>query len=95
VCRYLDKAVAVILAFIGGKMILDEIPGGFQVSTTQSLLFVATALGVGVAASLLVPEKSAEAENTTQNAPQPALVETRVEAKVPEVETPVKGKDPA
>jgi TerC family integral membrane protein len=54
--RYLNKAVAVVLAFIGAKLILDQVPGGFHVSTTTSLLVVVTALGAGTAASLLFPE---------------------------------------
>lgn len=78
VCRYLDKAVAVILAFIAGKMILDEVPGGFHISTDQSLLFVATALGVGVATSLLIPEEAAAAESQSENGALPTPVDTPV-----------------
>lgn len=53
--RYLDKAVAIVLGFIGFKMILSfthlvEIP------TDVSLLVVAGVLGSGVGASLLLPE---------------------------------------
>ena len=55
VCRYLDKAVAVVLAFIGAKMIFDEVPGGFHINTSTSLIVVASCLGVGTAASLLIP----------------------------------------
>lgn len=55
-CRYLDKAVAVVLAFIGGKMVLDQVPGGFHIDTTTSLAVVATCLAGGTAASLLLPE---------------------------------------
>lgn len=96
-CRFLEKAVAVILAFIGGKMILDEIPGGFHVSTEQSLLFVATALGTGVATSLLLPEESAASEGRVQNVQNgagPAPIESQeLEAKVEaQVEAQVKGK---
>lgn len=78
VCRYLDKAVAIILAFIGGKMILDEVPGGFHITTEQSLLFVATALGVGVATSLLIPEEVAAPESQSENGALPAPVDTPV-----------------
>lgn len=53
--RYLDKAVAVVLGFIGFKMIL-----GFshvaEIPTDVSLLVVASVLGGGVGASLLLPE---------------------------------------
>lgn len=57
--KYLDKAVAVVLGFIGAKMILDL--GGFEISTSVSLEVVAGVLGVGVAASLL--DKSDEEES--------------------------------
>jgi predicted tellurium resistance membrane protein TerC len=63
VCRYLDKAVAVVLAFIGGKMVLDQIPGGFHVSTEASLAVVALALGTGTAASLLDPSSKADEDS--------------------------------
>jgi TerC family integral membrane protein len=58
--RYLNKAVAIVLAFIGAKLILDQLPGGFHVSTTTSLLVVVTALSAGTAASLLFPEPKDE-----------------------------------
>lgn len=53
--RYLDKAVAVVLGFIGAKMVLDQVPGGFHVSTEVSLAVVVTALSVGVGASIYLP----------------------------------------
>lgn len=52
--KYLDKAVALVLGFIGAKMLL-----GFaevDVPTDVSLLVVGLVLGGGVAASLLAPE---------------------------------------
>jgi predicted tellurium resistance membrane protein TerC len=52
--RYLDKAVAVVLAFIGGKMIAEF--AGVEVPTDVSLLVVGVVLGGGVAASLLLPD---------------------------------------
>ncbi|KAI8465503.1 MAG: integral membrane protein TerC family-domain-containing protein [Monoraphidium minutum] len=52
--RFLDKAVAIVLAFIGAKMLAEF--GGAEVPTAASLLFVGAALGGGVAASLLLPE---------------------------------------
>jgi predicted tellurium resistance membrane protein TerC len=64
--------VAVILAFIGGKMILDEVPGGFHVTTEQSLLFVAAALGVGVTTSLLFPEIPPVVPEKSENGALPA-----------------------
>ena len=59
--RFLDKAVAVVLAFIGGKMVLDQV-GGYHISTTASLTVVASCLAAGTAASLLLPEPSDEDE---------------------------------
>jgi hypothetical protein len=52
--RYLDKAVAVVLAFIGAKMIAEF--AGVEVATDVSLLVVGVVLGGGVAASLLLPD---------------------------------------
>ncbi|KAK9804777.1 hypothetical protein WJX72_004869 [[Myrmecia] bisecta] len=51
--RYLDKAVAVVLGFIGGKMVVEFF--GWHISTTLSLEVVAVALATGVAASLWLP----------------------------------------
>lgn len=60
-CRYLESAVAVVLGFIGGKMVLDQVPGGFHVSTEVSLAVVVSALSIGVGASLLIPEADEDA----------------------------------
>jgi len=43
----------VVLGFIGTKMVADQL--GYQISTTASLVFVASALAVGTGASLLLP----------------------------------------
>jgi predicted tellurium resistance membrane protein TerC len=59
-CRYLDKAVAVVLAFIGAKMVLDQLPGGVHISTPTSLAVVAACLSTGTAASLLLPDPDKE-----------------------------------
>ena len=56
--RYLDKAVAVVLGFIGVKMLLGF--ADIEISTGVSLSVVALLLGGGVAASLLFPETEAE-----------------------------------
>ncbi|XP_071908175.1 thylakoid membrane protein TERC, chloroplastic-like isoform X4 [Coffea arabica] len=48
---YLQPAIAVVLSFIGFKMILDFF--GYHVSTEVSLGFVATSLSAGVLLSLL------------------------------------------
>ncbi|KIZ06266.1 Inner membrane protein alx [Monoraphidium neglectum] len=57
--RFLDKAVALVLAFIGGKMIAEF--GGVAVPTDVSLLVVGGVLGGGVAASFALPEAKEEA----------------------------------
>mmetsp|Transcript_15775 Transcript_15775/g.36323 ORF Transcript_15775/g.36323 Transcript_15775/m.36323 type:complete len:397 (+) Transcript_15775:260-1450(+) len=49
--KYLEKAVAVVLGFIGGKLIAEYF--GIQISTEVSLGVVVSMLGGGVAASLL------------------------------------------
>lgn len=51
--RYLDKAVALVLGFIGAKMLADF--GGYHISTQASLAVVVSTLTGGVAASLLLP----------------------------------------
>jgi len=53
--RFLDKAVALVLAFIGGKMVAEFC--GVEVPTDVSLLVVGVMLGGGVAASLMLPEE--------------------------------------
>mgnify|MGYP002629672385 FL=1 len=50
---YLDKAIAAVLAWVGGKMVF-EFGTGAEVSTALSLGVVAACLSVGVAASLAV-----------------------------------------
>ncbi len=56
--RYLDKSVAIVLGFIGAKMLLGL--ADVDVPTDVSLLVVALLLGGGVAASLLLPEPAEE-----------------------------------
>ena len=56
--RFLDKAVALVLGFIGLKMIAEF--GGVEVRTDVSLLVVGLVLGGGVAASVLLPEEPRE-----------------------------------
>jgi len=48
--KYLEPAVAVVLAFIGGKMFAEYF--GYNVATELSLAVVASLLGVGVGASI-------------------------------------------
>lgn len=54
--RFLDKAVAIVLGFIGVKMTLGF--ADVDIPTDVSLLIVGLVLGGGVAASLLLPEPS-------------------------------------
>ncbi len=56
--RYLDKAVAVVLGFIGVKMLLGL--ADVEVPTTESLLVVGLVLGGGVVGSLLNPLEPAK-----------------------------------
>jgi len=56
--KYLEKAVAVVLGFIGAKLIAEYL--GYTISTESSLAVVVTVLGIGVATSLL--DKSEENE---------------------------------
>eukprot|EP00887_Chlorella_sp_A99_P008179 scaffold12.g8179.t1 len=51
--RFLDKAVAVVLGFVGAKIIADF--WGLAIPTDAALLVVAGILGLGVGASLLLP----------------------------------------
>ena len=59
--KYLEKAVAVVLGFIGGKLIAEYI--GFNISTEVSLGVVVTMLGGGVAASVLDKDESSIEED--------------------------------
>mmetsp|Transcript_984 Transcript_984/g.2270 ORF Transcript_984/g.2270 Transcript_984/m.2270 type:complete len:399 (-) Transcript_984:57-1253(-) len=56
--QYLEKAVAVVLGFIGGKLIAEYF--GVNISTELSLGVVVTMLGGGVAASVLDKEESSD-----------------------------------
>jgi TerC family integral membrane protein len=58
--RFLDKAVATVLGFIGAKMVAEF--GDVHVPTDVSLLVVGLVLGGGVGASLLLPEPREEAD---------------------------------
>ena len=49
--EYLEPAVALVLGFIGSKMILEF--NGFEISTQLSLAVVASLLGGGVGLSVL------------------------------------------
>lgn len=49
--KYLEPAVAVVLGFIGGKMIAEYF--GYDVPTNVALAVVATLLGSGVGVSVI------------------------------------------
>ena len=49
--QYLESAVAVILAFIGGKMILEYFD--YPISTETALAIIISLLSIGVIASML------------------------------------------
>ena len=50
---YLEKAVALVLGFVGAKLAFEFV--GYEVSTEVSLAVIAATLGVGVAASVWFP----------------------------------------
>lgn len=52
---YLDKSIALVLAWISVKLFAEFF--GYEISTPLSLGVVASTLGIGVAASLLFPPK--------------------------------------
>ena len=54
--RYLDKAIAIVLGFIGAKMLAEF--GHAEVPTDVSLLVVGLTLGGGVLAGYLLPDKA-------------------------------------
>ncbi|EFN50725.1 hypothetical protein CHLNCDRAFT_28756 [Chlorella variabilis] len=56
--RFLDKAVAVVLGFVGGKILAQF--AGLDVPTDVSLGVVASILGLGVGASLLPAGKESD-----------------------------------
>mmetsp|Transcript_9388 Transcript_9388/g.23400 ORF Transcript_9388/g.23400 Transcript_9388/m.23400 type:complete len:397 (-) Transcript_9388:57-1247(-) len=58
--KYLEKAVAVVLGFIGFKLIAEYF--GVHISTELSLGVVVTMLGGGVAASILDKEESTDVD---------------------------------
>lgn len=57
--RFLPQALAVVLAFVGGKMAFSVF--GYEIGTVKSLAVVVSALGGGIGLSLLFPEKDSKA----------------------------------
>lgn len=58
--RYLDKAIAIVLGFIGAKMLAEF--GHVEVPTDVSLLVVGLTLGGGVLAGYLLPDNAQAAD---------------------------------
>jgi tellurite resistance protein TerC len=52
--RYLDEAIAVVLVFVAGKLVLEDV---YEVLPAVSLAVVIFTLGAGVMASLLVDRR--------------------------------------
>lgn len=62
--KYLEPAVAVVLGFIGSKMIAEYF--GVEIPTSVALGVVATLLGTGIGASVL--EKRKDDQTANENA---------------------------
>lgn len=58
--RFLPQSLALVLAFVGGKMAFSVF--GYEIGTVKSLAVVVSALTGGIGLSLLFPEKDSEAE---------------------------------
>eukprot|EP00741_Cyanophora_paradoxa_P010101 tig00020515_g9779.t1 len=72
--RYLQPSLAIVLGFVGAKMVADYF--GFHTSTYLSLSVVAGVLGGGITLSLLFPEeddKKEEEEEAEEAAPGASL----------------------
>jgi len=53
--RFLDEGVALVLAFVGAKMIASH---WYDLPTAWTLLAIAVILGISIAASVLVPQRA-------------------------------------
>lgn len=62
--KYLEPAVALVLGFIGCKMIAAYL--GFEIPTNITLAVVITLLGTGVGASVWEKQKDLEEKENTQ-----------------------------
>ena len=61
--KYLEPAVAIVLGFIGSKMIGEYF--GYEVPTAVALAVVATVLGTGVGASVIDKQRALEEETAS------------------------------
>jgi len=59
---YLMPSVGVILGFIGTRIVLSY--AGYEIGDIESLLVVVSTLGIGVLASLTLPERTTETQET-------------------------------
>ena len=78
--RYLDETIAVVLAVVAVKLLLEDV---YKVGPVASLLLVATCFVVGIVASLIADARDPEAEsrredrapdNSASRKPDPGLV---------------------
>lgn len=58
--KYLEPAVALVLGFIGGKMVAEYF--GAVIHTETALAVVATLLGTGIGASVIEKQKALDEE---------------------------------
>ncbi len=65
--RHIKTSLVFVLAFIGVKLLLHEY---YPIDTTVSLIVLVTLLGAGVLASVLIPDKTAEAVAAEDNEEQ-------------------------
>ena len=56
--RFLQTGLAVLLTFIGAKMLLHSWLEQFHLGSSFSLFVIVSILGVSIGASLLFPEKN-------------------------------------
>ena len=53
--RFLHIGLSALLVFVGIKMVLPFMPGGFHISTINSLIIILSILAVSIVASLIIP----------------------------------------
>jgi tellurite resistance protein TerC len=78
--RYLNIGLAVVLVFVGMKMVLADV---YEVPVLASLAFIVATLAVAVGASMLRPEPPPAIDLDTFGEPATDGRETRAEARTP------------
>jgi predicted tellurium resistance membrane protein TerC len=63
--EYLGKSVALVLGFVGGKLVAEYF--GVEVSTMVSLAVVFSTLGAGIGASILLKPEDDQTEETRKS----------------------------